>query len=63
MDRAPDYNDGLMWVFVMGQPSDELMASFGGLLGVGNFDWVIVPMKNAPATRVSDGDIAVIGLG
>lgn len=61
MDVGPDFRDGLMWIFTLGQPSDELMASLGGLMGVGNFDWVVVPMRSPGMRSMETGEIAVAG--
>lgn len=63
MDRGADLRDGIMWVFTLGEPPEEMMASFVGLLGVGNMDWVIVPIPASDSHYFKDDAMAVIGFG
>jgi hypothetical protein len=47
MDTGASIQDGLMWVFTRGCPSEKLIASFGKYLESGEMSWVIIPMHTA----------------
>ena len=44
MDFGPEVNRGVMWCFIAGDPTVELIASFGRILALGNLQWVIIPI-------------------
>ena len=58
MDRAPDFADGLTWIFTAGAPNQVIMYRFLHLLKLGEFDWVIVPMHGLPL-QPGSGEVTV----
>ena len=44
MDHGPDVDSGVVWCFVAGEPSVDVIASFGYSLSQGNFQWVVIPI-------------------
>lgn len=62
MDCGPDFADGVMWVFTVGEPSDDLMRSLAEVLDSGNRHWVLVPVMTPGLESFEKGEIAYAGI-
>lgn len=52
--EGPDVFGGVMWVFTLGEPPDDLMEGFGRLTEDGTCDWVIWRIMNSRAEHFVD---------
>lgn len=59
--EGPDVFGGIMWVFTLGTPPEDLMEGFARLTEAGTTDWVLIPIMKSVTSEFVNQDVVSVG--